>query len=96
MLKLSKDFDITQLINYGFVSYKANRDNTYYYACARVRSHMTLHTIVVDSSLRNVVIDDVVALHACMHKHPRYKKRAIPDLMELLVDLASRGVIVNG
>lgn len=93
MIKLTENYDIRDLINFGFTPYKANRDCKYYY---RIFPNQDYLMIIISKEDRDVIVSHYNEGDLRVHKNPRIRMRDRTRVENVLVELAIEGAIENG
>ena len=93
MIKLNDKYDIRELANFGFTPFKANRNCKNYY---RIFPNQDDLMILVNNEDRELIVCQYFEGDLRVHKNPRIRMRDRTRVENVLVQLATDGVIHNG
>ena len=89
MLRIVKEKELKDLEQFGFHSFKANRNQTNYYRCF---AH-GCKVIIINNVLREVVISEWYDDDTRIHKIPKCNRKDTTPIEDVLFDLTQAGFI---
>lgn len=91
MLKVDENKDLEMLKQYGFNSYKVNRNQTNYYRCFAYNSKL----IIINNINKEVFIDKWYDDDNRIHKKPMCSYKDKTPLSDVMYDLIMDGVVIK-
>lgn len=91
MLKVDENKDLEMLKQYGFNSYKVNRNQTNYYRCFAYNSKL----IIINNINKEVFIDKWYDDDNRIHKVPKCSYKDKTPLSDVMYDLIMDGIVVK-